>query len=169
MRTQDWRLGRLYLRFGVVIGTEAQSRADLLEDPLLAFAEDAVGVAGEHEALQLRRNLPVLAAIGNIATMLGLLGTVMGMIQSFEIIAETGTGDAREVAGGIFQALVTTAAGLMVGISAVAAHSYLRRRSEALEIELQETSLRMLEDLSIGQNGNASAEPSAPDLTPQEA
>ena len=129
-----------------------------------------MGVAGDHEATLLRRNLPVLAAIGNIATMLGLLGTVMGMIASFEIIAETGTGDAREVAGGIFQALVTTAAGLMVGISAVAAHSFLRRKAEGLEIELQETSLRMLEDLSVGRREPASAAAQTPsELTPQEA
>lgn len=139
-------------------------------DEGLARVEDAVSAAADHEASLLRRNLPVLAAIGNIATMLGLLGTVIGMIASFEIIAETGTGDAREVAGGIFQALVTTAAGLMVGITAIAAHSYLRRKAEALEIELQETSIRMLEDLSVGRR-----EPDAPvttasrDLTPQEA
>ena len=146
-------------------------RAGLIHfDEGLVRVEEAVAVAGDHEAAVLRRNLPVLAAIGNIATMLGLLGTVIGMIASFEIIAETGTGDAREVAGGIFQALVTTAAGLMVGISAVAAHSYLRRKAEALEIELQETSLRMLEDLSVGRREpEADAPQASSDLTPQEA
>jgi len=159
-----------------IAGDADNSMARMLRSGLIHFdegiarVEDAVSVAGDHEATLLRRNLPVLAAIGNIATMLGLLGTVIGMIASFEIIAETGTGDAREVAGGIFQALVTTAAGLMVGITAIAAHSYLRRKAEALEIELQETSIRMLEDLSVGRR-----EPDAPvttasrDLTPQEA
>lgn len=140
-------------------------------DEGLARVEDAVGVAGEHEATLLRRNLPVLAALGNIATMLGLLGTVMGMIQSFEIIAETGTGDAREVAGGIFQALITTAAGLMVGIAAIAAHSFLRRKVEVLEIDLEETSFRLLETLAVQPGGPPSApsEPQASGLQPQEA
>ncbi len=141
-------------------------------DEGLARVEDAVGVAGDHEAQLLRRNLPVLGALGNIATMLGLLGTVLGMIESFEIIAETGTGDAREVAGGIFQALVTTAAGLMVGITAVAFHSYLRRKVEVLEIDLGETSIRLLETLAV-EGGlkaeSADAQHSPAGLAPQEA
>jgi biopolymer transport protein ExbB len=123
-------------------------------DEGLARVEDAIGVAGDHEATQLRRNLGLLGALGNIATMMGLLGTVLGMIESFDLIAKTGTGDARVVAGGIFTALVTTAAGLMVGITAVGVHSYLRRKVEVLELELEETSFRMLETLAL-EDGSA--------------
>jgi biopolymer transport protein ExbB len=126
----------------------------------LARVEDAIGISGDHEATLLRRNLSVLAALGNIATMMGLLGTVLGMIESFDLIAKTGTGDARVVAGGIFTALVTTAAGLIIGITAIGAHSYLRRKVEVLEIDLEETSFRMLETLSVEGSGDA---------TPQEA
>ena len=115
----------------------------------LSRVEGAIEVAGDHEATLLRRNLSVLSALGNIATMMGLLGTVLGMIQSFDLIAQTGTGDARVVAGGIFQALITTAAGLVVGIAAVAVHSYLRRKVEILEIDLEDTSFRLLEELSV--------------------
>lgn len=123
-------------------------RAGLLRfDEGLARMEDAVDVAGQHEATILRRNLGLIAALGNIATMVGLLGTVLGMIDAFDVIAKTGTGDASVVAGGIFQALITTAAGLMVGITALGAHSFLRRRVEVLEINLEETSFRMLEEL----------------------
>ena len=126
-------------------------RAGLIHfDHGLAPMEDAVETAGEHEATVLRRNLPLLAAIGNMATMMGLLGTVLGMINSFDLIATTGTGDARVVAGGIFQALVTTAAGLMVGLMAIGFHSFLRRKVEVLEIDLEEKSFRMLEDLWLG-------------------
>ena len=137
----------------------------------LARVEDAISVSGDHEATLLRRNLPVLAALGNIATMMGLLGTVLGMIESFDLIAKTGTGDARVVAGGIFQALVTTAAGLMVGITAIAFHSYLRRKVEVLEIDLEETSFRLLETLSIEKGARDPERASAPSggLTPQEA
>ncbi len=126
-------------------------RAGLIHfDQGLARMEDAVETAGDHEATVLRRNLPLLAAIGNMATMMGLLGTVLGMIQSFDLIATTGTGDARVVAGGIFQALVTTAAGLMVGLLAIGFHSFLRRKVEVLEIDLGEKSFRLLEDLWLG-------------------
>lgn len=125
-------------------------RAGLLHfDEGLTRVEGAIEVAGEHEATLLRRNLSLLSALGNIATMMGLLGTVLGMIQSFDLIAQTGTGDARVVAGGIFQALVTTAAGLIVGISAIAMHSYLRRKVEILEIDLEDTSFRLMEELSL--------------------
>ncbi len=125
-------------------------RAGLLHfEDGLARMEDAIDTAGDHEATLLRRNMPLLAALGNIATMLGLLGTVLGMIESFDLIAQTGTGDARVVAGGIFQALVTTAAGLGVGIFAVAMHSYLRRKIDVLVIDLEEISFRWVEELTV--------------------
>ncbi len=137
-------------------------RAGLLHfDEGLTRVEGAIEVAGEHEATLLRRNLSLLSALGNIATMMGLLGTVLGMIQSFDLIAQTGTGDARVVAGGIFQALVTTAAGLIVGITAIAMHSYLRRKVEILEIDLEDTSFRLMEELSLERN--------AGEPTPQDA
>jgi biopolymer transport protein ExbB len=129
-------------------------RAGLIHaDEGAARMEDAVTTAGEHEAAVLRKNLPLLATLANLATMLGLLGTVLGMIQSFDLIAKTGTGDARVVAGGIFVALITTAAGLMVGVPVLGVHSYLRRKVDLLEIDLEETSMRLLEAL----NGGASA------------
>jgi biopolymer transport protein ExbB len=145
-------------------------RAGLIHfDQGLARMQDAVETAGAHEATLLRRNLPLLAALANIATMMGLLGTVLGMITSFELIAETGTGDARVVAGGIFQALVTTAAGLMVGIAAIGFHSFLRRKVEVLEADLEEVAFRMLEDLSIHREEERADGAEAGQLTPQEA
>jgi len=98
---------------------------------------DHVAIAGETEGMRLRRNLGLLAALANVATMLGLLGTVLGMIAAFDRISEVGTGDARVVARGIFQALVTTAAGLSVGITALAGHALLRRRVEAHLLTLE--------------------------------
>lgn len=91
---------------------------------------DAIESAGAFEAHRLLRNLPLLAALGNIATMVGLFGTVLGMIDAFDRIALVGSGDARVVAGGIFLALITTAAGLAVAIFAVAAHAALSRRAD---------------------------------------
>ncbi len=140
-------------------GSSRSSVARLLRSGLVHYdsglpaMEEAVNVAADQESTRLRRNLGLLSALGNMATMMGLMGTVLGMIESFDLIAKTGTGDARVVAGGIFQALVTTAAGLMVGIAAIGAHSFLRRRAEGMEIDLTEKSLRMLEDLWTAQRG----------------
>ncbi len=95
------------------------------EDPA-----ERVASVGASEAQRMNRNLPLLAAVGNLASMLGLLGTVLGMIEAFDMIAAAGVGDARIVAGGIFRALVTTAAGLGVGIAALSAHAFLARRAD---------------------------------------
>jgi len=98
---------------------------------------DSIESAGAYEAHRLLRNLPLLAALGNLSTMIGLLGTVLGMIEAFERIALVGSGDARVVAGGIFLALITTAAGLFAAILAVAAHAILSRRAEDTVAELE--------------------------------
>ena len=135
----------------------------------LSRMEDGIETAGEHEAAVLNRNLPLLAALGNMSTMFGLLGTVLGMILSFDLIAQTGTGDARVVADGIFQALITTAAGLMVGLYAIAFHSWLRRRVQVLEIELEEKGFRLLEDLWIGRENDEGAAAAAAAAAPAEA
>jgi biopolymer transport protein ExbB len=94
----------------------------------------AEGAAAAH---QTQRNLPMLAALGNLATMLGLLGTVIGMVEAFQVIAQSGTGDARIVASGIFRALVTTAAGLGLGILALAAHALFARKAADLVVLLE--------------------------------
>jgi biopolymer transport protein ExbB len=133
----------------------------------LARVEDAIETAGAHEQTVLRRNLGVLAALANIATMLGLMGTVLGMIESFDIIAKTGTGDARVVASGIFEALITTASGLMVGIPTIAFHSYFRRRAEVLVIKLEEISFGLIQNLSL-ESEAASRAPEGGQLTPAE-
>ena len=76
------------------------------------------------------RFLPILNTIGNISPLLGLLGTITGMITAFESIAESGTGDPRVVAGGISQALITTATGLMIAIPAIIFYRYLGHRAD---------------------------------------
>ncbi len=119
--------------------------------------QEAVSLAGAAEVMRVRRNLPLLAALANIATLLGLLGTVLGMIEAFDTIAKVGTSDARVVASGIFQALVTTAAGLSVGIAALTAHTYFRRRSDALILGLEEAATELMEGL-LYQGPSADAE-----------
>ncbi len=100
-------------------------------------AEEALSSALTGEAFRLGRNLPLLAALANIATLIGLLGTVLGMIEAFQAIASQGVSDARTVASGIFRALVTTAGGLGIGILALAFHAAFRRRAENLVERLE--------------------------------
>lgn len=114
-----------------------------------AVSPDAIESAGAYEAHRLLRNLPLLAALGNLSTMIGLLGTVLGMIDAFDRIALVGSGDARVVAGGIFLALITTAAGLFVAILAVAAHAVLSRRAEDAVAELERLTGELRQSVEI--------------------
>ena len=96
-----------------------------------AFQEASIG---EEQALT--RGLRPLATIAQVSPMLGLLGTVTGMIVAFGEISRLGTGDPSVVATGVRQALVTTAAGLMVAIPVIMGHSYLSSRVERILIDI---------------------------------
>lgn len=96
--------------------------------------EDAPQEVLLHELPKLERFLPVIATLGSVAPMLGLLGTVTGMISTFNMIVAYGTGDPGIMAGGISEALITTVAGLVIAIPVVLVHSALSGRVErALE------------------------------------
>ena len=80
----------------------------------------------------LGRFLLVLSTIATVAPLLGLLGTILGMITAFESIARAGTGDPQVVASGISVALLTTAGGLIIAIPSLIFHRYLASRAEAI-------------------------------------
>lgn len=82
--------------------------------------------------------LNLLASVISISPMLGLLGTVTGMIRAFTNISKYGTGDATIVADGIAEALLTTAAGLMIAIPVIVIYNYLNRRLEKMENEIDD-------------------------------
>lgn len=87
--------------------------------------KDAVENAGRQEVSKLEKGLPVLASIAGIAPLLGFLGTVTGMISAFMIIQDlAGSANPSDLAGGIWEALITTAFGLIVGIPALAFYNY---------------------------------------------
>jgi biopolymer transport protein ExbB len=89
----------------------------------------------------IERNLAVIAVLASIAPLLGLLGTVSGMITTFMVIAKLGTGNARPLAGGISEALVATQAGLLVAIPGLFASVALKRRADKLTHKLDQTRL----------------------------
>jgi biopolymer transport protein ExbB len=87
----------------------------------------------------IRRFLPVITVLAATAPLLGLLGTVTGMITTFDVIAIFGTGNAKALSGGISKALVTTQSGLLVGIPGLFMSRLLMRRADAVERRLTET------------------------------
>ena len=94
---------------------------------------------------QLERFLPILGTIANTTPLLGLLGTVLGMIQVFADIMLFGTGNAAQLAGGISQALITTAAGLTVAIPAMILHRYFERHVESLVVQLEGQATKLVD------------------------
>lgn len=110
--------------------------------------ERAMVGAGQHESTVLSRNLRGLGVIANLAPMLGLFGTVVGMIRAFDVISRAGTGNPNLVAEGISEALLTTAAGLLIGIPALAAYHFFRSRSGRLLFEMESVALALLQNLA---------------------
>lgn len=104
--------------------------------------------AGRREALELGRYIEGLGAISNASTLLGLLGTISGMIKIFSVISENTIVDPASLAGGISEALYTTAFGLVVAIPAFIAYKYLIGRSEEFVNELEDEGRRIIEEMS---------------------
>lgn len=107
----------------------------------------AIEDAGRHAAPQMERYLNTLGTIAAISPFLGLLGTVLGMIQMFAGIGTQGLGDPSLVASGISQALVATAAGLIVAIPALMAYRYFRGRVDELVVEMEKDAMRLVDIL----------------------
>jgi len=105
--------------------------------PILDMRNELLDTAEGSTREYLEAFLPVINTISSIATLLGLLGTILGMIMSFDEIAKGGKGDPAVVAGGISVALITTAGGLIVAIPSVIAFSFLKRRIEKIVPHLQ--------------------------------
>lgn len=101
-------------------------------------AIEAMQEVGEEENLRMEQRLGYLALIGTISPMIGLLGTVEGMVQSFMVIANTATGapDPQELAKGISKALFTTLVGLYLAIPALMAYHVIRNRVSRLVLEV---------------------------------
>lgn len=111
------------------------------------LVKEAIEERGGREAMSLEKRVGILATVANLAPLLGLLGTVSGMIKSFNVISLEGTGNPTHLAGGIAEALITTAAGLCVAIPVLVCHRILKNKSESLIFEMEESSLRLVDDI----------------------
>jgi len=95
----------------------------------------------------LERNLTALGTIAAITPLLGLLGTVIGMIKVFTAIMLEGSGDTSVLAGGISEALITTAAGMCVAIPTLIFHRYFHRKIDSLVIEMEQQAVRLVDSI----------------------
>ena len=112
---------------------------------------------GRHVIHDLNRFLNSLGTVAAISPLLGLLGTVVGMMKVFHDITEFGVGDPGALADGISQALITTAAGLLIAIPALIGYRYLRGRVEALVVEMEKEATKLVETLDDGGDRRARA------------
>ena len=111
------------------------------------IAKEGIEDTGRHVVHEMERYLNPLGTIAVISPLLGLLGTVIGMVKVFAAITAHGVGDPGVLAGGISEALITTAAGLTVAIPSLIGYRYLRGRVDALVVRMEKEAMKFLEAL----------------------
>ncbi|UCF63828.1 MAG: MotA/TolQ/ExbB proton channel family protein [bacterium] len=116
---------------------------DLPADELRILVEDE----GRQEVRILQRGLITLETIAAVAPLMGLLGTVLGMIKVFNVIETLGVGQAKALSGGISEALITTATGLIIGIPVYIAYNYFNNRAEAFILDMEKYLILLLNKL----------------------
>ncbi len=114
---------------------------------------------GRREVRRLRRGLRSLSVIASVATLLGLLGTIVGMIRAFQTVAASGEalGRTELLAQGIYEALITTGAGLVVAIPAILAYHWLAARAESLTSEFDRIATEFIDEFAGGRARASSA------------
>ena len=109
--------------------------------------KDAIEDTGRHVVHELERYLETLGTVAAITPLLGLLGTVIGMVKVFTAITTHGVGNPTVLAGGIAEALITTAAGLTVAIPALIGYRYYRTRVDTLVVNMEKEAIKLVEAL----------------------
>ncbi len=109
--------------------------------------KDSIQEAANQVIHSMERYIGALGTIAAVAPLLGLLGTVLGMIKVFVAIELQGTGNAGALAGGISEALITTAAGLLVAIPAMIAHRFYIRRIDSLAVTMEQEAIKLVDAL----------------------
>jgi biopolymer transport protein ExbB len=137
------------LRAGSPLGCVLASAMDNRERPREVIKE-AVEDTGRHVIHDMERFLNTLGTIAGISPLLGLLGTVIGMIKVFSAIMISGVGDANVLAGGISEALITTAAGLTVAIPSYFFYRFFRGMVSEYVISMEEKAISLIDAIERG-------------------
>lgn len=111
--------------------------------------KELIADQSRQEVRSLEKGLVLLETIAGVAPLLGLLGTVTGMIKVFTVISKMGLGKTQALSGGISEALITTVAGLIIGIPALVLYNYFIDRAENLVMDIEKYSSRMLRKLTL--------------------
>lgn len=109
--------------------------------------KDSIEDTGRHVVHELERYLDTLGTVAAVSPLLGLLGTVIGMVKVFAEIKIQGVGNPTVLAGGISEALITTAAGLTVAIPALIGYRYYRSRVDTLVVDMEKEAIKLVEAL----------------------
>jgi len=120
--------------------------------------KEAINDAGRQVVADMERYLNTLGTVASVTPLLGLLGTVIGMIDVFTVITDAGVGNPEVLAGGIAKALITTAAGLSVAIPALMFHRYFNSRVTKLAIGMEEQALKLVEVIKGEREGSDGGE-----------
>ena len=112
-----------------------------------AVMKESIEDTGRHVVHELERYVETLGTIAAVSPLLGLLGTVVGMVEVFTAITSQGVGNPQALAGGIAEALITTAAGLTVAIPALLGYRYFRGRVDMLVVGMEKEALKLVEAL----------------------
>ena len=127
--------------------------------------KEAILDAGRQEIPKLERHLVILGTIAGITPLLGLLGTVSGMIKIFSVIAELGVGQANALSEGISEALYTTALGLTIAIPALVMHNFLREKAENSILDIEKRTIQVMNHLFRTQDMEPANRSAYPDRT----
>lgn len=122
------------------------------------ITKESIEDIGRHVTLSLERNLNTLGTIAAISPLLGLLGTVFGMIKVFAVITTEGVGNPETLAGGISVALITTATGLIVAIPSLIFYRYFRGRINSLVVDMEQEAMKLIEILHSDREFNIDEE-----------
>jgi biopolymer transport protein ExbB/TolQ len=168
--------------------TEAETNAEKIRGPVGKMIRGAVAHMNEPNELveevmyehilmtrmRLNKGLPFVAVCASSAPLLGLLGTVTGIINTFKLITAFGSGDVKMLSGGISEALVTTEFGLIVAIPSLLFHTFLNRRAKSLIDRMEKVAVSVMNQLNKkpmqndAQTGTATpAKPDAPTAAPE--
>ena len=114
--------------------------------------KESIEDTGRHVVHELERYLNSLGTIAAVTPLLGLLGTVIGMVKVFTAITTHGVGNPTVLAGGISEALLTTAAGLSIAIPSLIGYRYLRGRVDSLVVQMEKEAMKLVDTIHRGES-----------------
>jgi biopolymer transport protein ExbB len=158
------------IREGSLLGRVLATGLESLGQPRHLMKEN-IEESGRHVIHSMDKYMTTLGTVAAIAPLLGLLGTVVGMIEVFSVITAQGVGSPTELAGGISKALITTAAGIIIAVPALIFHRHFRGKINDYAVEMEKQAIKLISVTQAAKSTTATAAPAparrAPAKKPQ--